>query len=88
MKFLSGLTKDAAPIFVPVLFETKEKRDTIRKILISNSIYCPIHWPKPKHIPTGYLVNEIYDTELSLICDQRYSFTEMQKIVEIIQTTI
>ena len=80
--FLDGLTGFAAPLFVPILFSTKEQRDTIRKRLIENQIYCPVHWPKPQQIPTTCRANEIYERELSLICDQRYGVEEMQKIAD------
>lgn len=82
LQFLSPLTPNACPLFVPVLFPTKEARDRVRKRLIEAEIYCPIHWPKPTQIPDGFEANRIYDTELSLICDQRYSLADMQRIVE------
>lgn len=82
--FLDELTNFAAPLFVPIFLSTKELRDTIRKRLIENQIYCPVHWPKPKQIPTDYRANEIYERELSLICDQRYGVEEMQRIADCI----
>ena len=33
----------ACPLFVPLFLESK-KRDGLRKFLIENRIYCPIHW--------------------------------------------
>lgn len=84
LQFLSPLTDFACLLFVPVFFETKEERDRVRKKLIETEIYCPIHWPKPALIPVDFEVNKIYDTELSLICDQRYSLTDMQRIVDVI----
>ena len=82
--FLSPFTPNACPLFVPVFFDTKEERDHVRKKLIEAEIYCPVHWPKPALIPADFEVNIIYDTELSLICDQRYSLTDMQRIVDVI----
>lgn len=82
--FLDELTNFAAPLFVPILLSTKEQRDTIRKRLIENQIYCPVHWPKPQQIPVDYRANEIYERELSLICDQRYGVGEMQRIADCI----
>jgi hypothetical protein len=50
--------------------------------LIREQIYCPIHWPKsPYHGDCG----ELYDRELSLICDQRYDLTDMARMVGVIQ---
>ena len=84
VRFLGELTINAVPLFVPVFFETTEQRNAVRKKLIEAQIYCPIHWPKPAMIPTDYKVNNIYDTELSLICDQRYTTEDMARIVAII----
>ena len=84
LQFLSPLTPNACPLFVPVLFPSKEERDRVRKRLIEAEIYCPIHWPKPAQIPTEFEVNKIYDTELSLICDQRYTTDDMSRIVAVI----
>lgn len=84
LQFLSLLTENACPLFVPVLFDTKEERDRVRKKLIEAEIYCPIHWPKPALIPVDFEVNKIYDTELSLICDQRYDTADMQRMANVL----
>ena len=85
LQFLSPLTPNTCPIFVPVLFSSKEERDYVRKKLIEAEIYCPIHWPKSQFITPELQVNHIFDTELSLICDQRYDVSDMRRIVETIQ---
>lgn len=64
------------PLFVPILLN--KDRDRIRKGLIENSIYCPIHWPKPY-----WCESNLYDIELSLICDQRYNEEDMIRIVKV-----
>ena len=85
VRFLGKLTDNAVPLFVPVFFDTTEQRNSVRKKLIEAQIYCPIHWPKPAQIPADFTVNKIYDTELSLICDQRYDLLDMNRIVETIK---
>lgn len=82
---LAELTNKAVPLFVPVFFETSEQRNAVRKKLIDAQIYCPIHWPKNKLITPEMRVNQLFDTELSLICDQRYGITDLQRIIETIQ---
>lgn len=85
VRFLGELNDKVVPLFVPVFFDTTEQRNAVRKKLIDAQIYCPIHWPKPAQIPADFAVNKIYDTELSLICDQRYDLSDMQRIVDTIK---
>ena len=83
LNFLCHFTDNAVPLFVPVFFKSTEQRNAVRKKLKEAQIYCPIHWPKPAQIPADCEANKIYDTELSLICDQRYNLEDMQRIVAI-----
>lgn len=64
------------PIFVPILIKDS-MRNFIRNYLISNNIYCPVHWPKPSLIKEDLKLS-IYNTELSLINDQRYDEISME----------
>lgn len=84
LQFIGKLTAKSCPLFVPVLFKTTDERNTVRKRLIEEQIYCPIHWPKNQMITPDMEVNKIFDTELSLICDQRYSAVDMERIVKVI----
>lgn len=85
VRFIGELTDSAVPLFVPVFFENKEHRDAVRRKLIEEQIYCPIHWPKPVQVPAGFRANEIYDTELSLVCDQRYTIEDMVRLSNVIK---
>lgn len=76
------------PLFVPVIVE-KELRDIVRARLIDNSIYSPIHWPFSKqHYRCGLVESDqsLYGREISLICDQRYGFSDMDRIIETVKT--
>lgn len=88
VRFLGELTDKAVPLFVPVFFDTTVQRNAVRKKLIEEQIYCPIHWPKPAQIPADFEANKIYDTELSLICDQRYTTEDMARIVEVLNSLV
>ena len=88
VKLMFDLTESAVPLFVPVLFESKEQRDFVRKKLIEQQIYCPIHWPQPSQIPAEYEVNSIVSRELSLICDQRYELPQIKREIETIKQLI
>ena len=72
------------PLFVPILVK-RNKRDALQKYLIKNSIYCPIHWPISSIHTISQVERQIYTTELSLICDQRYGGTEMYRQLELIR---
>lgn len=67
-----------SPLFSPIMME-RNKRDELRSFLIKHNIYCPVHWPN-----TEVNSSSISNSELSLICDQRYSFDDMKHIVELI----
>ncbi len=79
-KLLYNYKKGDCPIFVPIILK---KRDYIRKKLIDNNIYCPIHWSNFDNFR-----NNIYANELSLICDQRYDENDMKREVKIILENI
>ena len=65
------------PMFVPILVEPN-MRDELRSYLISQKICCPIHWPNSPYHKEHH---ELFDRELSLICDQRYDISDMQRLV-------
>ena len=74
------------PLFVPVIIEN-DKRDALRKHLIDKDIYCPVHWPVSKqHKGISNRASEIYEKELSLVCDQRYEVKDMERVMEEIRT--
>ena len=73
------LGAEDVPLFVPIIVK-KGMRNELRKFLIENQVYCPVHWPKHNG-----MVDDIYDNELSLICDQRYSEEDMDRIIELVK---
>lgn len=66
------------PMFVPIFLEN---RNEMRKKLMKNNIFCPVHWPFNASEEDK---NSLYDTELSLVCDQRYSSNDMENIVKVL----
>lgn len=79
-----GMKLTDCPMFVPVLVPD-EKRDKLRRYLIEHLIYCPIHWPACKYHHLTKQEKYIYDNELSLVCDQRYTEEDMNRIVRTIK---
>lgn len=72
---------DVTPMFFPIY--VKNNRDELRRKLIENEIYCPVHWPIPKQV-NGHLnitTKNIYDSILSIPCDQRYQIEDMRRII-------
>lgn len=72
------------PMFVPILVPDG-KRDSLKKYLIERSIYCPVHWPISHYHNLDQRERYIYDNELSLVCDQRYDESDMDRLVETIK---
>lgn len=79
IEFLFNFNMMECPLFVPIILKNKD-RDALQKKLINQNIYCPVHWPKP--IKGGD--SNLYDIELSIICDQRYDVVDMEKIISVI----
>lgn len=79
IEFLYPIEQLDCPLFVPVIIQNG-KRDAFRKRLIENNIYCPVHWPRPN----ADCQSNLYDIELSLICDQRYTENDMKRIIEVL----
>ncbi|MCH3919891.1 MAG: hypothetical protein LKE39_05360 [Sphaerochaeta sp.] len=80
VQFMFPIEDMDCPLFVPILLPN---RDEVRKHLTQNEIYCPVHWPKPEGCESN-----IYDSELSLICDQRYGIEDMKRIISVIQEVV
>ena len=69
------------PLFVPIIVGSG-KRDELRRFLIQNEIYCPVHWP----LSTEHQISDtdLYVNGMSIICDQRYNQSDMERIAETI----
>ena len=71
------------PLFVPVIIKNG-KRDALKNYLLENQIYSPVHWPVSKFHKLKKEEKNIYDNELSIVCDQRYDKDDMQRILNVI----
>lgn len=70
---------------VPLFYTVSIKdRDLLRKYLIANHIYCPVHWPLYDELEKRE--NSVYNNarELSIPIDQRYDNTDMEYIITVI----
>lgn len=80
VQFMFPIEDMDCPLFVPIILPN---RNEVRTHLTKNEIYCPVHWPKPEGAESN-----IYDKELSLICDQRYGIEDMKRIVSVIKEIV
>lgn len=72
------------PLFVPVWIQADIRND-LRRYLIEHSIYCPVHWPLSDLHVISDEAKQLYQSELSLVCDQRYDHFDMYRIFETIK---
>lgn len=73
--------EEDCPIFVPIFLENKSE---IKNYLIKNKVYCPNHWNIPEQI--GKIdEKDIYEKELSLVCDQRYEKKDITGYINLIK---
>lgn len=74
-----NVPSDATPFFIPIWLEN---RNEIRKEMFKQKIFCPIHWPlEGMKLAKG---SEMAEHELSLIIDQRYTFSDLDRIISIL----
>lgn len=77
---LIKVPEDKIPLFVPILLED---RNTVRKRMFQNEVFCPVHWPlEGLSLKKGA---EMAQHELSLIVDQRYGQNDIEKIINCIK---
>lgn len=77
------LCEKDCPLTVPILVPDG-KRDALRKYLIDREIYCPIHWPISELHQLDEQTKKFYQNELSLVCDQRYSVVDMERLSAVV----
>ena len=69
------------PLHVPILVPAA-LRDGLRQALTEQAVYCPAHWPIDPNYP--HKKTALHDTEISLVCDQRYSLSDMERQAAIV----
>lgn len=80
------LKENAVPLFIPIRLEN---RDKVRKAMFSNNIFLPVHWPVESNYKDKLKRGaDLAEHELSIIVDQRYSVSDMKRILNIIENSI
>lgn len=72
---ISG-SSDSVPLAMPVVIK---RRDLVRKLLIDQRIYLPVHW---QSLPARGYCGFLHEHELSLVVDQRYGPADMDRIAD------
>ncbi len=72
------------PFFMPVYVFCN--RNNIQRFLAKEAVFCPIHWEIPflSCFRLGNKTKGIYQNILSIPCDQRYTFSDMGRIIELL----
>ena len=78
-------SEKSVPLFV-LIFLNKQK--DVRNAFFSDNIFTPIHWSYESKDLNGDKKNPIYDKELSLIYDQRYSLEDMERQIRVLKRCI
>ncbi|MBT3751208.1 MAG: hypothetical protein HOG34_19685 [Bacteroidetes bacterium] len=82
-KLVSHVSDDECPLFIPVKVP-QAHRASMKQYLSENNVYCPSHWPNsPSHRLHSRTI-DLYDSELSIVCDQRYDAKDISKMTTII----
>ena len=78
---------DGVPLVLPVLLPD---RDRVRRRLAEQRIFCPVHWPWPpeRHGTLKPRHPQLWDQELSLLVDQRYGRSEMDRIADGLRASV
>lgn len=72
------------PLFVPIVIPS-DRRSGILAEMRDRHLYMPVHWPRPESVPMGSSADRLYEGEISLVCDQRYTPDDMTTIVKVLQ---
>lgn len=83
MNIAHAYNENAVPFFIPIFIQN---RDNIRKHFFENKIFTPKHWPFLSKKYNGD--SSLYNTELSLICDQRYNEDDMMFQINVLRQAI
>ncbi len=79
-KLFTAFDESDCPMFVPLILEERQ-RNQLSRYLISKEIYCPIHWRETEFHQLNSRTKELYDREISIVCDQRYCENDMRRII-------
>jgi dTDP-4-amino-4,6-dideoxygalactose transaminase len=79
---LSFLPEDVAPLGFPIFCTNREQ---LKRKFYAGHIFCPIHWPPTKVVPKTFKqAHKLNNKILTLLCDQRYTASQVCKVASIV----
>jgi hypothetical protein len=84
-KLILKYSHDETPLFFLLKFKNTQQRNFVRKKLVENKIFCPIHW-RIRYFKKSNFTNLCSSRMLSIPIDQRYNKLHMQYIVKILKS--
>lgn len=77
-------TEIYCPLFCPIYVVAE--RTKLQGDLTAQGIYCPVHWPVPATLDSKLhpAMMKLYQSVLSIPCDQRYGREAMERIIKAI----
>lgn len=83
--FLFDFNEFKSPFILPLIFNNSEEREAVRKLMIENNIYPPIHWDLKKMISEKYsFEHRLSKRILSMPIDQRYGKDNLRRVADIL----
>lgn len=72
------------PLGIVLKCNESKQRDHLRKLLIAENVFCPVHWPLCENITKYSGTTDLSATLITIPLDHRYSSTEVIKVATII----
>ncbi len=84
LKPMFPLKQEDVPLNVPVIVD-RETRNGLQQFMADHAVFLPTHWGASDIVfcPSGD--SNIYDKELSLVCDQRYNLDDIAREMDLIE---
>ena len=76
-----SLPDGIVPLYMPV-YVGDGRRGDLQKALIKERLYCPVIWPTPSQVLAACPIENVrfHDDILSLVIDQRYDVSDMERL--------
>ena len=70
------------PFFFPVYLKNRKE---VCALLDKNNIFCSVLWQRPADCQEDC---NLYDSEFGLVCDERYTLSDMKRMVDLLNVIL